>query len=120
MPVEFTTAMNDETEPMPLGERRQHRKLVRFDPTFSAGSIAQIVTLTVSLLVAYGKYEADRATTRAEIDQLKANVMAEKIVAKEAISELKQDVRKVQETVTSVDKTLAGIKAEIDASKRKP
>lgn len=110
-----TTDMADETEPMPLGERRSHRRLMRFDPTFSMGSIAQIVALLVALIVAYGKYEADRTRTNEQIEAIKAVAASDKALAKEAINELKQDVRQVQTTITSVDKTVSTIKAEIDA-----
>lgn len=112
--------MTEDTEPMPLGrDRRQHRKLVRFDPTFSSGSIAQILALIVGLGGAYGKYESDRTKTTTEIEQLKANALAEKIESRASITELKQDLRQVQATITSVDKTVTGIKAEIDANKGK-
>lgn len=118
---------HDETEPMPLGgDRRQHRRLVRFDPTFSSGSIAQIIALLIGLGAAYGKYESDRATTKKdietqqkEIDAMRAATLAEKLETRAAINELKLDLRQVQTGITSVDKTLTGIKAEIDASKGK-
>jgi len=109
-----------ETEPMPLGERRSHRRLLRFDPTFSAGSLGQILTIVIGLGGAYATYQSDRATTRLELDQIKATALAEKSTAKESIAELKADVRQVQTTITSIDKTLAGIQAGLDAKKGKP
>lgn len=109
-----------ETEPMPLGERRQHRKLVRFDPTVSSGTLLQLVAMVAAFGSAYATYQSDRATLRLEIEQIKANAVGEKLIAREAISELKVDVRRVQETITSVDKTLAGIQAELNAKKGKP
>src|SRR5688572_7578812 len=107
----------EETEPMPLGDRRHHRKLVRFDPTFSFGSMAQIAALLIGLASAYGVYQADRASTRLELDQLKASALSEKTEMREVIRDLKQDMRNVQQTVSSVDKTVTGIKAGIDAQK---
>jgi hypothetical protein len=112
--------MNEETEPMPLGDRRQHRRLVRFDPTFSTGSIAQILALLIGLGSAWGVYQADRASTRIELDQLKSNATSEKTEMREAIRDLRQEMRNVQQTVSSVDKTVTGIKAGIDAQKGKP
>lgn len=91
----------------------------RFDPTISTGSLLQIATLLAACGLAYGTYREDRTRTNMEIDQLKASVLADRLIAKESIIELKQDVRKVQETITSVDKTVSGIKAEIDAKKGK-
>jgi hypothetical protein len=110
----------EETEPMPLGDRRHHRKLVRFDPTFSSGSIANVITLLVLFGGAVGVYQADRASTRLELDQLKASALSEKTEMREVIRDLKQDMRNVQQTVSSVDKTVTGIKAGIDAQKGKP
>ena len=107
----------EETEPMPLGERRQHRKLVRFDPTVSMGTIGQLIVLIAGFGSAWATYQSDRATTRLEIEQIKAASVNEKQLAREAIQDLKVDVRKVQETITSVDKTLAGIQAELNAKK---
>lgn len=106
-----------ETEPMPFGDRRHHRKLVRFDPTVSSGTLLQLSALLIGFASAYATYQSDRATQRLEIEQIKANVAAEKVVAKESLTELRQDVRKVQETITSVDKTLTGIQAQLDAKK---
>lgn len=109
-----------ESEPMPLGERRQHRKLVRFDPTVSSGTLLQLFALVAAFGSAYATYQSDRATLRLEIEQIKASAVGEKQLAREAVTELRQDVRKVQETITSVDKTLAGIQAELNAKKGKP
>lgn len=110
-----------ETEPMPMGvDRRQHRKLLRFDPTVSSGTVMQLIVLMAGFGSAYATYQSDRATLRLEIEQIKGQALVEKSLAKESISELKADVRKVQETITSVDKTLTGIQAQLDAKKGKP
>ena len=111
---------DQETEPMPLGERRQHRRLMRFDPTVSSGTLLQIVALVGAFGSAWATYQSDRATLRLEIEQIKASALAEKVIAKEAITELKADVRKVQDTVTSMDKTLTIIQADLNAKKGKP
>jgi hypothetical protein len=113
--------MSEETENIPAsGDRRQHRKLIRFDPTISTGAIAQIVVLLLGLGSAWATYQADRATWRLEIDQIKASATIEKAAAKEAITELKADVREVQKTMNSVDKALVGIQADLNAKRGKP
>lgn len=108
-----------ETEPMPLsGDRRQHRKLLRFDPTVSSGTVMQLVVLVGGFASAYATYQSDRATLRLEIEQIKASALIDKQLAKESLFELKADVRKVQETITSVDKTLTGIQARLNAAEK--
>lgn len=107
-----------DSEPMPIsGDRREHRKLMRFDPTVSSGTLLQLAALLIGFASAYATYQSDRATQRLEIEQIKATVASEKLTAKEAIIDLRLDVRKVQETITSVDKTLTGIQAELNAKK---
>lgn len=110
--------MDVETEPMPFGERRQHRRLIRFDPTVSSGTIMQLGALLIGFVSAYATYVSDRATQRLEIEQIKASAVAEKLLVKETITDLRSDVRKVQETITSVDKTLTGIQAQMEAAKK--
>jgi hypothetical protein len=107
----------NETEPMPFGERRQHRKLLRFDPTISSGQLIQIFTLMGGLFVAWGTYQADRTTTKLEIEQIKINAAADKVLAKEAVVEMRAEIRKVQDTITSVDKAVTSIQAEIGAKR---
>lgn len=108
-----------ETEPMPLsGDRRQHRKLLRFDPTVSSGTVMQLVVLIGGFASAYATYQSDRATLRLEIEQIKASALVDKQLAKESLTDLRADVRKVQETITSVDKTLTGIQAQLEAVKK--
>lgn len=110
----------DTTEPMPLGgDRRQHRKLFRFDPTISTGTIIEIGVIVVGLFAAWGTYQADRATLRLELEQIKSSAIIEKAAAKEAIGELKADVKDVQKTMTSIDKTLATMQAERAAANAK-
>lgn len=105
--------MSEDTEPMPLdGDRRQHRKLWRFDPTVSSGALLQIVTLTIGLGGAYATYRSDQATMRLEIDQVKATVATEKTSSKEALGEIKNDVKEVQRTLNQATQTLAVIQAQ--------
>lgn len=108
----------DISEPMPLGgDRRQPRKFLRFDPTISTGTIIEIGVIVVGLFAAWGTYQQDRTTTRMELEQIKASAIIEKAAAKEAIAELKADVKEVQKTMTSVDKSLVGIQADLNARK---
>ncbi len=108
-----------ETSPMPLGmDRREHRKFWRFDPTVSTGSLIQIGVVIIGLFAAWGTYQADRASTRMEIEQIKISAAADKILAKEAVQDMKVQIEKVQNTMTSVDKAVTGIQAELNAGKR--
>jgi hypothetical protein len=109
---------DEETEPMPLGDRRHHRKLWRFDPTVSSGSLLQIATLLIGLGGAYATYQSDRATQKLEMVQVKETQKAdrestEKIATadrtstKESIQEIKTDLRDLKAAVVEVNLTLA-------------
>ncbi len=105
-----------ETEPMPLaGDRRQHRKLMRFDPTFTSGQIVQILALLGGFVVAYGTYREDRKEVLMEIANIKTAAAEDKALAKETAAQLRVKVDEVQKTVSNVDRTMVVIQAEINA-----
>jgi len=110
--------MTEDTSPMPYGERREHRRIFRFDPTVSTGSLIQIGTVLVGFGLAWGTYQSDRTSTRMEIEQIKLNAAADKVLAKEAVNDMKQQMDKVQATLTSVDKAVTSIQAEIGARRQ--
>ena len=93
---------DEETEPMPLGDRRDRRKFVRFDPTLSAGSVLQALVVMGAVFGLYGANERDSATKRLEIDQLK-----------ETTKETKADVRDIQRTLNQMNLSLAELKSEL-------
>jgi hypothetical protein len=111
--------MPEDTEPMPFGDRRQHRKLFRFDPTISTGTILEIAVIVGGLFAAWGTYQADRTAWRMEIEQIKSSAIIEKAAGKESIKEIKDDLKDVQKTMTSIDKTLATMQAERAAANAK-
>lgn len=87
------------------------RQLFRFDPTVSTGTLLQLLTVFLVTAGAWATYQADRATTRLELDAVKAAATAEKASTKESLGELKGDVKEVQRTLNQVTQTLAVIEA---------
>lgn len=114
-----TTDMGEETEPMPLGERRAHRRFWRFDPTVSTGSLLTLAGLVLGGVVAYGTYRADQKEYNMRITQVEKDQETQRILAEKNMTELRSEVKEVQKTLTSVDKALAGIKAENDVRRGK-
>jgi hypothetical protein len=114
--------MSEETEPMPLsGDRREHRKFMRFDPTVSAGTIMQFVGLLLMFGAAWATYQSDKATQKLETDQIKQQAVNDRIATKESITELKIDLREMQRTLISVDKGMSSLQSELsNATKKGP
>lgn len=121
MSFKETTMSDTETEPIPLtGDRRRHRKLVRFDPTVTTGILMQILVLAIGGVSAFSAYVADRATQRQEVQQIKDGIAADKIVAKEALNGLQVDVKEIQRTLNQLTSTLAVINDRQNARGGKP
>lgn len=102
--------MSDETIPGQL-EGQRKRQLIRFIPDLSAGTIIQIISMLGVVTAGWAQYQSDRATTRMELDQVKAEATREKSATKETLADLKVDVKTIQTTVIQMDKTLAIIQA---------
>lgn len=101
--------MSDDTKPAELQELIGKRKLLRFDPTVSSGTLLQIMVLLAGGAAAYAQYQTDKAIQTREVEQIKAAAVAEKVATKESLGELKADVKDVQRTLNQVTQTLAVI-----------
>lgn len=103
-----------------LRDEHKRRQLFRFDPTVSTGTVLQILTIVVATAGAWATYQADRATTKLELDNVKSSAVSEKAATKEALAEIKADVKQVQATLNQLATTLAVIEARQQPQKGKP
>jgi hypothetical protein len=105
--------------PMPL---EGQRKYVRFDPTFNAGTVAQILVLIVGGALAFGAVKTELATQKVEIEANKIAAFRDNANTSEALKELKTDVKELQKGMNDVKESLAilrGRAATNDAGTRK-
>jgi ferredoxin-NADP reductase len=109
-----------DSETMPLrGDRRPHRKFLRFDPTVSSGTLLQLVAFAGIGIGGLMAYSADKAEQKRDITQVQVTQAADRAATKESIGELKTDVREMQRTLVDVNLSLTGLKAGLDAKKGK-
>lgn len=90
----------------------RRRQVIRFVPDVSMGTIIQLISMLAVVAGAWATYQSDKATTRLELDQVKAAAAAEKSTTKESLVELKGDVKEIQRTLVQVNQTLAVIEAK--------
>ena len=110
--------MSQDTTPGGLnGLPLPKQKIIKFDPTVSSGTILQLGSMLLVAAGAWATYQSDKATSKLEIDQLKAGVAADKATNKEALAELKGDVRELQRTVNQTNQMIAVLNAH---SKERP
>lgn len=109
-----------DTDHGPLYSEHKRRQIFRFDPTVSTGTLLQLVTIIGAAFLAYGTYQQDRATTKLELDTVKASAAAEKTATKESLGEIRADVKEVQRTLNQLGQTLAVIEARQQPQKEKP
>lgn len=91
------------------------KRYFRFDPTVSTGTILQLVSFLIVAAGAWATYQADKATTALELSQVKAAAAADRMGTKEALSELRQDVKGMTVQVNEMSRTLAVIEARQSA-----
>ena len=104
--------MEKDTQPGDLAASyHQKRTVFRFDPTVSSGTLIQIGVLLVGGVVTYGTYQADRATSRLEVEQIKSAAADEKAATRLSLTELRADVKDSQKTLTQISQTLAVIES---------
>lgn len=105
---------DQDTAPAELVDRRERRQLIRFDPTFSTGSIGLIVTWLISALMAYGTYTADKERTTATINQLRRDVDENRIAVGGSLTDIKGDVKEISRTLQDMTTSIAVLKARPD------
>lgn len=98
----------------------KRRQYVRFDPTLNVGTIAEILVILGGMVLAWGTLKSDQQTQRVELDSLKSAAVAEKQLTKEALAEIKGDVKEVQRSLNQALRTLDVIDARQQPTKEKP
>ena len=91
--------------PMPLDA--QQRKIVRFDPTFNTGTIAQIVVIVASAVAIYTGMKTDQVQTKAELDAVKSATVVDRVQTKEALADIKSDIKDLQKSNNEIKESLA-------------
>lgn len=103
----------DETRPGELENGHRRRKYLQFDPTINSGHLLQVLVLVVGGLGVYGAWQAERATTRLEVDQIKRDAAGDAARTKESITELKTEVRAVQATLLELNLNVVRMNAQM-------
>lgn len=99
-----------ETSPMPL-DTHARRKFFQYNPNVDSGTLLQILVMLVGGFVAYGTYTSDKAAQSARITAVEKEVLENKGTVKEAVGDLKIEVKDVQRTLRDVNESLAVLKA---------
>lgn len=103
----------DETRPGELDNGHRRRKLLQFSPEINTGHLLQILVLLVGGLGVYGAWQAERATSRLEVEQIKRDASADAARTKESISELKAEVRAMQSTLLELNLNVVRMNAQM-------
>lgn len=93
-----------DSAPAPL---EQQKRLIRFDPTFNAGTVAQIIVILCSVATVYTGIRTDQVQQRSDLEQVKSTAMSERLATKEALTDLKADVKELQKGTNEIKQGLA-------------
>jgi len=88
------------------------RKLFRFDPTVSTGTLLQLGAIVIGASMAYGTYREDRAQTHADIEQVKHDADRDREDVKAAFSDFRDDMKTMKADMSDVKQSLAVLKAQ--------
>lgn len=96
-------------------------RIVKFDPTFTTGTIAQIIVVICSALGIFLGLRDDQKQTKADLEQVKAVAIVERVQTAQALAEVKARLDKQGDQLQDIKESLAilrGRAAETTGSKR--
>ena len=103
--------------PMPL--EGQQRKYVKFDPTLNTGHVLQIAVWLVGGALAYGALKTDLVQQKADVEQVKAVALVERVQTTQALAEIKASVKELQTSTQEIKESLAVLRGRAaDVGKR--
>ena len=108
--------MEYETRPSSL-ERRAKPVRMRYVPDITLGNIAVVVSLLVTLLVAYGTYTKDQEKQDGRLTALEINQDKDKKEVKDSLSKVEAAILKMSDSLATLDKNVAVINAKTSGSK---
>jgi citrate synthase len=114
--------MTARSRPMPLedgSQEGQPKRFMKFDPTINTGTIAQIIVIVASAVTIYTGIREDQVKQRAELDSVKAAALVERLATKEALADLKTDVKELQKSTNEVKESLAILRGRQQDNGRK-
>lgn len=121
MVLDSETGMEESDRQPFTVDRRDHmrRKLVRFDPTVSTGTLLQVIGFLLAAATAWGTYTADRTQTRADIDAVKHDTESTRAQLSQAIKEFREDMRDTRNAVQDTNVSVAAMKAQLTTMQQK-
>jgi len=104
------------SRPAPLETQSpEGKKIVRFDPTFSTGTIATIITILSSAGGIYTGMKTDMVQQKAEVDSVKAVAVIERAQTQAALVELKESTKELQKSMNEIKQDLAVLRGRASA-----
>lgn len=111
----------DDSERMPLPVDRRHdsrRRLIRFIPDVSAGTLLQSLSLMIGFGVAYGQYQSDRTQMRADIEAVRAMAIGNQTIVTNSLTEQKSDLKSMKVDVQDISVNLAKIQTRLEVQQQ--
>jgi len=112
----------DDTERLHTLDRRgsNRRKLVRFIPDVSFGTIVQSVAILIGAATAYGTYTADKEKDRARMTMIETSQASDRLQVKASIDELKGDTKEMKGDVRDLSNNMIKLQAQMQFAPAQP
>lgn len=96
------------TKPAPLEEEHaEGKRLMKFDPTITTGTILQTVVVALTGLAFFYGLKAENASTRADLEQTKAVAVIERAQTAQALAEIKLEMKEQGKTLSDLKEGIA-------------
>lgn len=108
-------------DPIEFEDDRRHgnrRRLFRFDPTVSSGTLLLVAQILAGFVIAYAQYTGDRARDEMRFEQLRKDVDGNRVQLTNTVASIQVDVKEVQRTLQDVSTSLAVLKAREPNARR--
>jgi len=105
----------DDAERLRTPERRagNRRKLIRFIPDVSFGTIVQSISILIGAAMAYGTYTADKEKDRARMSLIETSQASDRLQVKSSIDELKGDTKEMKNDVRDLSNNMIKLQAQM-------
>jgi hypothetical protein len=104
--------MDDDSHRMPMDERRQghnRRRVVRWIPDFSAGTVGVILTIAAGVVTIY----VDNGKRDERITALQADRERDRLQVNATLQDIKSEIRETRNAVSSTKEDVAAVKAQL-------
>lgn len=93
-------------------DSEEGHKLMKFDPTFSMGTIVQIMVMIASVSLVYTTIRTEQVQQKSDLEAVKEAAKIERVTNVDTLRDIKNDIRAMQATMSDMKESLGVLRAK--------